>query len=361
MNRHDVLELQQVHGYPCVTITLPTHRTSPENKQDPIRVKNLIQQAQERLGGEFSKRESAPIHAHLEALANEINYEHLSDGLALYANNDIARAFAIPFTLQERVVVDETFFTRDLVLALNRTPRYWVLALGEDPTRLYEGVNDTLTEVRGGGFPLSHSGPGGATVLPGGVGVNPSAYRDEQLHKFYREVDAALKPYLTDDPLPLVLVGVDRNLAFFNQATEHGASILTTITGAHEKSSPHELGKLVWGPLQTALEKQRESVMDDINQAIGAQLLARGVGEVWQAANEARGRLLVVEENYHFPARLDESGLQLVAADDATAPGIMDDAVDELIEHVLSKGGRVRFVPDGRLDAYDRIALILRY
>lgn len=361
MNRHDMLELQQIRTYPCVTITLPTHRTSPENKQDPIRVKNLLNQATERLAGEFSKREVEPLQTRLQALADEIDYQYLLDGLALFANNEYSRSFALPFTLDERVVVDETFFTRNLVFALNRTPRYWVLALGEDPTRLYEGTLETLTEVRGEGFPMSNQGPGGAQALPGGVGVNPSAIRDDYLRKFYRDVDNALKLYLADDPLPMVLVGVERNLAFFTEVTNHAASVLTTVTGAHERTSPHELGKLVWGPLSAALDAQRQQVMSELDQAIGARLLTDGVNQVWQAANEGRGRLLVVEQDYHFPARLDETGMQLAPADDPAAPGVMDDAVDEIIETVLHKGGRVRFVDDGQLETHQHIALILRY
>ena len=61
MNRHDVMVLQQMNGYPSLTITLPTHRTSPDNRQDPIRVKNLVSQASDRLLGEFSKREVEPL------------------------------------------------------------------------------------------------------------------------------------------------------------------------------------------------------------------------------------------------------------------------------------------------------------
>ena len=48
MNRHDIRLLQAVRLYPSVTITLPTHRTSPDNKQDPIRVRNLVTEATNR-------------------------------------------------------------------------------------------------------------------------------------------------------------------------------------------------------------------------------------------------------------------------------------------------------------------------
>ena len=50
-----------------------------------------------------------------------------------------------------RVIIDDTIATRDLVFALNRSPRSWVLLLSEQPTRLFVGVRETLVEVRGGG------------------------------------------------------------------------------------------------------------------------------------------------------------------------------------------------------------------
>ena len=41
--------------------------------------------------------------------------------------------------------------------------------------------------------------------------------------------------------------------------------------------------------------------------------------------------------------------------------GVMDDAVDEIIEMALAKGGRAVFVDNGALADYKRIALTLRY
>jgi hypothetical protein len=39
----------------------------------------------------------------------------------------------------------------------------------------------------------------------------------------------------------------------------------------------------------------------------------------------------------------------------------MDDALDEVIEVVLAKGGNVAIVDDGTLSVHQQIALILRY
>jgi hypothetical protein len=361
MNRQDLLKLQAITGYPALTITLPTHRTAPDNQQDPIRVRNLVNAATERLLGEFSRREIEPLLNNLQAVVNDINYRHTLDGLVIFANAEMAEKHYLPFTLDERVVVGDTFLTRDLVFALNRTPRYWVLVLSEQPTRLFEGTRDTLVEVQGGGFPLEHEGPGGASALPGGFGVNVSAIRDERHRQFFRAVDEALAARLAADPLPIVLVGVDRWLAFFEEVTAHKEAILATVHGSHDKSSPAELAALVWPPAEAALAAARQKYMDELGAAVGQQRVAATVGEVWRKANEGRGRLLLVEEDFHFPGRLDESGVHLLATGDGAAEATIDDAVDQIIETVLSKGGRVVFTPNDQLADFQRIALILRF
>lgn len=361
MNRGEVKILQQIHGYPSVTITLPTHRTSPENRQDPIRVKNLVEQATKRLLEEFSKREIAPLLDRLEDLVEGIDYRHTLNGLALFVNRDFARLVQLPFTLKENVNVGETFLTRDLVFALNRAPRYWTLVLSEKPTRLFEGVRDILIEVQEGGFPIIHEGPGGEQSLPGGFGIEKTTDRDEYHRSFFRQVDAALKPFLADDPLPLVVVGVDRFLAFFNEVTEHKDTILTTLQGSHDKTSPSELAKLVWPLVKGALAEQRQKVFFELDKAVGERKVASTINEVWRLASDGRGYLLLVEEDFHFSARVDETGRHLTPSVDATAPDVIDDAVDDVIETVLSKQGQVVFVENGQLETHQRIALILRY
>jgi hypothetical protein len=362
MNRHEIRLLQQNKTYPALTISLPTHRTAPDNRQDPIRVKNLVTQATNRLLGEFSKRDIDPLLIRLEQLTESIDYRYTLDGIVLCVGCDFARSFHVPFALKERVVVDTSFFTRDLVFAMNRTPRYWTLVLSEQPTRLFECSRDTFIEIRDGEFPMSHEGPGGEQSLPGGVGVNRSAYRDEQHRQFFRQVDTALKPFMADDPLPLAIVGVDRYLAFFDEVTSYRASIATTLTGSHTNTPPHELGKLVWPLVEVNLvEKRRRAMSEELDTAINERKVVSTIGEVWRLANEGRGSHLLVEEDFHFPGRVDQTRMRLTPADDRGEGDVIEDAVDEVIETVLSKQGKVTLVNNGELEAHQRIALILRY
>ncbi|MGH2478796.1 MAG: hypothetical protein ACRDHW_03970 [Ktedonobacteraceae bacterium] len=361
MNQHDIRLLQNMQDYPAISLLIPTHRTSPDNNQDPIRVKNLVTEAKNRLSQEFSWREVDPLLSNLDKIVSQIDYPRALDGLALFASQQGAHAFVLPFQPRERVAIDETFATRDLVMALHHLQRYWVLVLSEKPTRLYEGTGETLIEAREEGFPLVHRGPGGETALPGGYGISRSAARDEHQRQFFRQVDTSFGRIFADDSLPLVVVGVDRYLAFFQELSQHTRHLVATLKGSHGDTPPHELAQLVWPLMREYQDRRRQQTLEELAVAVSAQKYVSTVGEVWRLANEGRGRILVVEEDFHYPARVDESGIQVSPASDATAPGVIDDIVDEIIEVVLAKGGEVRFVADGSLQEHQRIALILRY
>ena len=365
MNRQDIVDLAVVRGYPCLTITLPTHRTSPDNRQDPIRLKNLVTEATNRLTGELGKREVAAMLRLLEEATADIDHEHNLDGMAIFVNAEMTKTFRLPFTLPERVVVDETFFVRDLIYALNRSPRYWVLALSEQQTRLFEAVRDDLEELRPGTpFPMSNPNVSSGRPGPKDVSINYSLLRDEYSRAFFRDVDQALGTFMTADPLPLALAGVDRNIAFFREVTRYPNQIIATLTGNYDATSGHDLGKLIWPLVRESLDARRMAIFGELNAAVGAQRSASTIGEVWRFAHEGRGATLVVEENYHEPALIDPSditgNIQLNPGE-LVGPEALDDAVDAVIVKVLEKSGRVVFVDDGALPQHGRIALILRY
>ena len=358
MNRQDVLDLQSHRSHPSVSILLPTHRTSPDNKRDPILLKNLATEATDRLVELLGKRDAGPMIRKLEAQVAAIDLRHTLDGMAIFVNEAHAGVYLLPVPLNPRVIIDDTFATRDLVFAMNRSPRYWVLALSEQPTRLFEGVRETLVEVRGGGFPMVHGGPGGSTALP--KLIDKSKYEDEHHQQFFRRVDQALATFTKADPLPICVVGVERWLSHHRSVTSH-KDIVASVTGNHDQTPPHELGKLVWPVVADALSVKRRRALDALDAAIGAQRFASGLGEAWRRAQEGRGALLLVEQDYHQAARLDETAGQLHLVD-ANDPNVsMADAVDDLIELVLAKQGDVVFVDDGALEGHQRVALTLRY
>jgi hypothetical protein len=167
MKRHELLTLQAHRGSPAVSLLMPTHRTSPDAKRDPIVLKNLLLEAEERLNAQWGEREAAPLLRSLHEQAAAVDLRQAGGGgLAIFVAEGFAATHVLHGSVEARVVIADRFATTDLVRDASRPERYWMLVLAERPTRLYRGDGPSLEEVRSGGFPMMHTGPGATESLP---------------------------------------------------------------------------------------------------------------------------------------------------------------------------------------------------
>ncbi len=370
MQRHSIVSpdelrtLQSVRGYPLVTIALPTHRAFPENKQDPIRFKDLLRRTRQRLSNELNKREVQQIDTQLATLAERIDWAHTLDGLIVFLGNGIERIVYLPVTVRERVIIDETFATRDLVVAQSRLLRYWVIALSTDTTRLFEGWGDQLIEVESEHFPMVYDGPRSGdpdNPLPGGFGIDPSKYRDEQYRKYFRSVDNALCASIDHPKAPVVVIGVVRNRALFAEIRSCDYEVIAELDGSVERESVHQLAERVQPALEQYFERRAHAALEELGAAISAGLYTCSLAEMWHYSHHGRASLLVVERNFAVAGRWDEARKTFTLVEDPAEPGVIDDIVDDIIEATLHHQGRVVFVSPGMLKECEHIAMALRY
>ncbi len=89
MNRK-LSALKNIQAENCVTIILNTHRTAPDNQKDPIKLKNMVREAEGRLLANESRRDVKQIIEKLRRLESEIDHNHNLDSLLLFVNEDTA-------------------------------------------------------------------------------------------------------------------------------------------------------------------------------------------------------------------------------------------------------------------------------
>lgn len=356
MDKSLLNRLMEVKEYPCVSILLPTHRTAPDNQKNTIRLKKMVKEASEKLEQELGKRDAQSLIEKVKALAESVDISRTLDGLALFVNKDLEQRVDIPFRVMERVVIDKTFSTRDLIKTVNRGTNYYILDLSLHRARLLSCFREHATEITNNGFPMESE----FDMLE----LNPTDFskeKEKQIKEFFNKVDKAFRANYKMESTKIVLAGVQKNLALYREVADVKDVIYEQVEGNYESLSAHDLGKKAWERVREKNKQERHTALNEIQKAVSAQKLASGITEVWRFAIEGRVNLLVIEEDFHISAGLTDENTIVLDHSNLPERSVMPDAVDEVAEIVVDKGGKVVFVDNGTLGKYHKISAILRY
>lgn len=337
---------------PCVTLLLPTHRTMPDAGQDHLVLRRLVEQAEKRLLEKGDKRSMAPWLERLAALDKSIDHTRNTEGMAIFIGHDITEVVKLPFTVAERCVVDGTFATREVVRWKLGGVDHHVLVLGTTGARLYHASNDHLLHEVRGAFPMENR-----HYTTDAVAVSTSRGQVNQLREFHVAVDRALRDSVGENGRVVVACTHEQYPQLVAEAPRKDIYI-GNLAGSHDHIPPSEVVKHAW---TIAYEDQKRRHMADIDllKRAGAGKHSTSVKDIWVQVREGRGHTLLVERDLRMAAKVDGDRVELV--NDPTAPGVVDDLIDDIIEEQLRKGGDVRILPNGLLGEYDGIALLLRY
>ncbi|MGE5667962.1 MAG: hypothetical protein ACM338_07190, partial [Betaproteobacteria bacterium] len=141
-------EVRAAHEPPCISLYQPTHRHHPDNKQDPIRFRNLVDGAEASLRQRYPNVEVRRLLGPFRALADDQEFwNHTLDGLAVLGSRGTFRVFQLQRAVPELTIVADSFHLKPLVRILQSADRYQVLCLSRREAKLYEGNRDALDEV----------------------------------------------------------------------------------------------------------------------------------------------------------------------------------------------------------------------
>ncbi|WP_210592953.1 chemotaxis protein [Streptomyces sp. GESEQ-35] len=353
-------ELRRPRPYPAVSVLTPTHRREPEKAQDPVRLRNVVAAAKKQLESDpgVSRDRRADVERQLDQALAEVDLTHAEDGLVIFAAPGEHQVWSLGRPVPERVVLADTFLTRNLVSAQAAERPFWVLSVSADRITLWNGGTDRVAEVRAGGFPLTRSFDNFDAERQERIGDLPSTFRDEGTRHFLRDADTAMSKILRDDLRPLYITGEQAALSALDEVGSVTRDAVHIAHGGLAHGTPDAVWQAVRPLVAAEDRKSTDEVSRELESARGRRAFAAGLDEVWQNAREARVRLLAVEENYRATVRDDGDHLIPAESGDLDA---REDIVDEIVEQCLETGAEVRFVPDGTLADADGIAGVLRY
>lgn len=352
VDAQEVVLLQAVRAFPSVSVLMTTTPGPAMTVTDHTRLQDLIDQ----IPGQLRKLDTSAtriIVTALNRLADRVAAEPVDQAIGLFVGPRTQRALRIGVPVLDRAVVEQTFVTRDLVRALQRTPRHLVLVFTDREARLFESVNGALRPATGTAFP--YAAP--RTRRPRRTTADRPRLEQADSAAFLREVDRRLAPYRAVHPSPLVLVGPESLLTGFVNTGRHLHRLAGTVPGHHIDIPLDRLAALTRPVVQRYLASREREALELVARRTAQDRVAAGMQQAWSASRTQPVEMLAVEEDLFYPARISPDGHTLSPDGDLGDPEVISDAVDELIEHVLIRGGWVALVGPRELDGHDGVAL----
>ncbi|MFZ9388516.1 MAG: hypothetical protein ACO25B_11615 [Chitinophagaceae bacterium] len=367
----DLLHLQQEKGKVCVSVIVPTHRLSHERRVDLTETEKAVEQAKELLRYKFGENDIKPVVRNLDELFKSVDFSRNQDGLGLYVSADTKMLVKFPFPVERKIMAGKQFELRDLLYKVNHQTPYLVLLITVKEVKLFLGQLDEVTEIRDGFFPAvfhddyDYATPSRSSSQAGYTHVknferDKSVMIEKRMKDFFRETDDKLNRYLAEE-IPLILAGSTKEIAWFERVSEHTNRIIERFKGNYSHSHPNRIAELVRPAMEAHLQKEREKMLEEFKEILGARKGVSGIQQAWEAAGEGKAYKLLVEKDYRMPGFEKAGDPHLYLRPPAGTHRVIADAVDELITRVLEKKGRVYFLENDALKDWQHIALITRY
>lgn len=358
----DVSVINAPQVAPSVSLIIPTDKRYPHYRIDEARIKAVVKKVEAELLEEFSKEKTRAVIDKLKTLVSTIDHTHLSKALAIFVSSENEKMIYLPFHVQEKLIIDSSFEIRDLLYSTKNSYGYLLLVIADHQTKAYRAYNDQLVEININGMPLNIEEV--ERDLPSKVANFPStdAVNEIDQDKYLKRIDDALSLTLNESETPVIVCGVQRTLGHFKKLTKNSKKIVAFVEGSYAKSSVKEIYKAIEPSLLRMRELDQQNSLHKLEDAINKKEYVYGIENVWRAAIEKKGKLLIVEKDFNCSARIGKDEYTLnTAVFDKNDTKTLPDAVDDVIEQVLKNDGDIAFVDSGKLTKYKRIALITRY
>lgn len=363
----------------CVSIYMPTERSGRETRQNPIRFKNMMGEAEKQLKKGGIKAQQ--IQDYLQPLQRfqEDNYFWLnqSDGLALFLSSQTFSYYRLPFRFDELVVVNYRFHIKPL-LPLMSEGKFYVLGLSQNDIKLFQGNRFRLNEIELEGVPKNISEALGYDNLQKQLLFHPdsSVGKDKQWSKFhghgggperekdfilqfFRKVNEGVHERLKNETAPLILIGVDYLLPLYKEANTYSHLLEEGIEKNPHEMKEEELQKLAWNVVQPVFLKAQKEAVEEYHNLAGTGRTSQDIEEIVPSSYYGRVGILFVARGAQIWGKYSPDENEVIKEEDSTPQN--EDLLDFAALYTFIKGGRVYVVEQEKVPQGGPIAAIYRY
>ena len=359
---------------PSVSIYMPRLRPMTGVRQDSLRLKHLLQEAEEKLvaRGMDPSISKAFLEPAEKMLSDIFFWKGQHDGLAIFLNSENSYFYQVPLEVPELVVVSQNFHLKPL-LGLISTDVFYILVLGQNEVRLLHASKYSVSEVNLEGLELKFSEllktpyPGkprqffdGSPKITERQSPNSQAHDQEilasnpHLQHFCQKIDQVLQNIIRNEQAPLVVAGLDDLMPIFLQKSSYPYLLPEGLAVNTEIMSPEDLQRQAWPIVAPFLDQARREAEVKYQKMDGTEKTSYDFKDIVPAAYHGKVECLFVAAGRQEWGIYDAERNELHYSPESK-PGA-EDLLDAAAIQTMIKGGKVfsvahEAIPDGSLIA----------
>lgn len=343
---------------PCVTISMNTHRTHPESKQDHIGLKNLVERAKDQLLVSNGKRDIVGLLEKMDGLESEIDENFNLDSLHIFLSNSTKEIVKSPWPVeQDELLIADRFAIKPLIKILNRTENYLILLVHKEGIKLFHAINNAIAgEIRNDDFPFLHN----LHYLNPNEHLGDAKQADNKAREYMNKLDKAVLKTHYQNTFNCIVISTEENYNRLMQVADKPGIYLGWVNIKHNDTGNHTLAADAWEVIKSIQQQRRIAAIEEMAEAVGQGNVITDLSEIYKAAKEGRGDLLITHNDFKQAVR-STGPFSIELTEDASGPDIIDDIVSEIAWDVTSKKGRAMFIDQEEMKLSGDIALKLRY
>lgn len=358
-DRNAIERLAAPSEQPAVSLYLPTHQAGPDTRENPIRYKNRLSDAEAQLAAAGWRQDDIDA---LLTPARELDdyrfWQHQRQGLAVFVVGGERLVYRLPYAPPELTVVAPRAHLKPLLPLLTGDGRFFIIAMSLNRARLFEATRHNVSEMVLGDMPTSlaealkyddfephaeHctvSAPNrGDAALFQGQGAGEDE-RKTNILRYFQAFDNGLRELLEPqgDRIPVVFVGDKGIFPIYREANHYKGLLDEGVAGNPEELSPEALRERAWEVVEPHFARALAADRAAFAQAAGTGQTGADLDEVVLAALDARIDTLFIPLGERVWGRLEPNTRTVTREDEGPESY---DLYDAATAYTLQYGGTV--------------------
>lgn len=299
-------------------------------------------------------------------------------GLAIFRSPDTFRIVWMDEPAPARAFLAPHFHIRPLLSDLNLDKAFYILALSQKDVRILHCTSRTSEEIPlpsavATSFPAymdpvkpDHNSVNRTSAGPdaghskGATGTTNTERetKDQYLLHFFKQIDRGVNELLRDKQEPLVLAGVEYEIALYNTVNSYPHLADDAVHGAPNSLKSGEMHARALDALLQRSAKKVDEALAQYNHKVGAGASNR-LNDVLKASYDGRVLTLLISDSIEKTGAFDEDTYNIKGRETGSSQD--EDLVNDAAVQTIIHAGNVLVVPTDKMPDGTPLAAIFRY